>query len=84
MHAGVLKCVNKMFLCIKHMLEVGAEPELPVPVGSPSPAVSSRGCGATTCGRGRRRLCSLAGGMAVLPEHRPGPGASSLFLSEGL
>lgn len=86
MHARVLilKCGNKMFLCIKHVLEVGAELGLPVPVGSPSPTVSSRGCGATACRRGRRRPHGLAVGMAVLPEHRPGPRASSLFLSEGL
>lgn len=73
-----------MFLCIKHVLEVGAEPRLPVPVGSPSPVVSSRGHGATACRRGRRWLRGVTVGMAALPEHRPGPGASQLLLSKGL
>lgn len=73
-----------MFLCIKHMLEVGAEPGLPVPVGSPSPAVSPRGRGGTACQRGRRRLRGVTAGMAALPERRPGPRASDPLMSEGL
>lgn len=70
-----------MFLCINDVLEVGAEPGLPVPVGSPSPAVSSRGHGATACRRGHRWLHGVTVGMA---GHRPGLGASELLLSEGL
>lgn len=62
MHARVLisECGNKMFLCIKDVLEAGAAPGLPVPAGSPGPAVPSPGHGARACQRGR-------GGCTVSP-----------------
>lgn len=51
-----------MFLCINDVLEVGAEPGLPVPAGSPSPAVSSRGRSASACQRGHRWLHAVTHG----------------------
>lgn len=66
-----------MFLCIKHVLEVGAEPGLPVvPVGSASPAVPARvgvavgGCAVSPWGW----RCCRSAGLAPEPP----------FLSAGL